>query len=148
MAIQIPITDDIRDYEPKLIGPFTKRQIIYAGIGFVLGIPFAFLIPDLILKVSAVATFTIGFAVLGNMKFNGLRGEEYLIRIAYCKLLTPRKRKYISTNLIRKSMCEMKAEEEKEKLSLMTKKEREKYLKEKNNKQIKYSNKKEYKIYR
>lgn len=144
--IEVEMVDDIRKYEPKLIGPFTKRQIICACISAVYSVPIAFFLPvttgD---KITYGILMAIPVILCGWIKMDGAPLEVIMMRMIYTYFLTPPKRKYESTCEMKRIRNELLKKEENKKVSQMTKKERKKYEKEK---MVTYSTKPEFKAYK
>ncbi len=146
--IEVEMTDDIRKYETKSIGPFTTRQAVCLIIGVVLGAPLAILIPvDIVYK---IVLFCVGAAlpfICGFIKMDGAHAEVVLIRMAYKLFITPTKRKYKLENSFRKAMETMEKKEEQARYANMSVSQQKAYRKKKEKKQIRYSNKKGCRIY-
>lgn len=148
--IEVEMSDDIRKYETKTLGPFTTKQLVCIVISLIYSIPIALLTP-----VSIINKFLIGAALAipcilcGYIKVNGTPLEVMIFRFAYLSFLTPSKRKFIVQNPYRKHIENMKKAEEKEAFDKLTKKEKKKVLKEqKKNANVTYSKQEQYKIYR
>lgn len=99
--IEIRLTKELGDYEPKLIGPFTSRQIIC----IIIAAPFCFLIYHFTAKVLPidVAGFLIAIpgliaALFGWCKPYGMKTEKFLKSIAVNVLLAPMNRAYKTKN--------------------------------------------------
>lgn len=102
--VNIQIPKDIREYEPKFVGPFTGRQagsvaiaalIIWGGITIeknVLHLPAISFIPPAIL---AVPFLFFGF----GEKLLRMKPEIYLATIFRNLVLIPKHRSYVSQNL-------------------------------------------------
>lgn len=93
--IKVRMLDDIRKFEPKFIGPFTKRQSISVGLALGIFIPLFLIIPSTIFMKIAISIFFAGpVAMTGWLKFDNLYTEEYLIRVLYRVFLTDKYRIY------------------------------------------------------
>lgn len=149
--IDVEMSDDIRKYETKTIGSFTTRQVVCMVIGFTVGIPIGFLLPieSMENKLFVSALFAIPIILCGFVKMDGVYFEVIALRMIYLFFLTPAKRKAILSNSFHESMNKQKAKEERTRLSKLSESKRKEYYARKKNKAkfIKYSLKKEYKIY-
>lgn len=147
--IEVEMSDDIRKYNTKVWGPFTKRQLICIVIGLVYSTPIALLIPvSLDNKMLIWGILIIPALACGYVTLDGAAMEVMLLRIIYLYFLTPARRKCIQKNLFHEEMKQMEKIEEKQKLSRMTNSQRKTYLKKKEKKHVVYSNKKENKLYK
>ena len=147
--IEVEMNDDIRKFETKFMGSFTKRQTICAGIGIVIGIIVAFIasklfgVEDMTTKFMVGAIAAMPLFMCGWGKMRGLPFELYVGKMIYRIYLTPCIRKYKSVTY-REELKKIRKKEETDKFNKMTPKERKQYQKKK----ISYSQKKEYRIYR
>lgn len=146
MAIEVPITKEISEYEPKLVGPFTARQCICllfcAPICYVV---IRFLSPYLTRTISMFFCFVpaaIAYA-FGWARPYGMKMEKFLSSVFVTRFLAPQNRKYKTVNTVETVLDS--AEEEWKQAELMkimeteTKKEKKARLKaEKNAKKKKY----------
>ena len=136
--IEVEMSDDIRKYDTNFIGSFSKRQCISLGLGCLLAIPIALALP-----LSMDNKVFIGFAIAlpiilcGWIKMDGMPFEVFIIRYIYRMILTPRKRKYKSKNAYRKYYDKIKASKNGSATALKSKKNA-----------VKYSQKKQYRIYK
>lgn len=95
--IEVEMNQDIRKYEPKLIGPFTTRQIICATVGggtilFTHQILTPFLTTDI---TSYVCMFlSIPFLALGWWKPYGMKMEDFAKSAIISLVLAPNVRKF------------------------------------------------------
>ena len=147
--IEVQMSDDIRKYEPKFVGPFNKRQFICVAIGAGIGVLGALISPgDAYVKVGVFLVLTLIPASLGYINPNGTYAEIFIARLIYKFFLAPGKRKYKRENTYKKAITEMLEAEERAKISRMSPQEQKKYYKKKEtSKVVKYSNKKEYRMY-
>ena len=102
--LMIPIPKDIREYEPKFVGPFTFRQAIcivaaglieFGGVKFqteVMHLPVASYIPPLILV--AIPLFFGWGEITLHMK-----PETYLRMVLFNMINVPKNRPYKSRNM-------------------------------------------------
>lgn len=141
------MSDDIRKFETKFLGPFTKRQLICIIIGIFCAIPvFLFINMEYPLKCFVMLFVAMPAIICGFTKMDGVNPEVWILRMFYL-WLHPR-RKYKSVNQYAPYYKKIKKCREKEKISKMTPKEQKAYIKRKNKGKIKYSKKNEYRIYK
>lgn len=103
MAIEVPITKEISEYEPKLVAGLTIRQCICV----VLCAPFCYVVvkylsPYLTRTLSMFFCFVpcgIGYA-FGWCKPYGMKMEKFIQSVFVTRLLAPQKRKYKTVNTI------------------------------------------------
>lgn len=147
--IEVEMSEDIRKYEPKAVGPFTLRQLICFGIAAIIAIPIAILLPlrwDNKLLVACIIVVPI--ALCGYIKMDGMPFEVLVLRLVYMYILTPGKRKYKRENTYRTAMKRMQKQEEQRKMAKMTPAQQKAYLRRKNRKKsIVYSKKRQFKVY-
>lgn len=99
--IEIRVTKDIREFEPKIVGPLTFRQLICLGIGApICYVILKYLSPILTVDVAgffciipAGAAYAIGWAEPYGMKM-----EKFLQSIFVNRVLAPANRKYKTVN--------------------------------------------------
>ncbi len=100
--IEIRITKELGNYEPKFVGPFTLRQLICV----VVGVPVCFLIYS---KLSPILTsdiagffcvFPAALAVLiGWIKPYGMKMEKFIQSMFINMVIAPANRKYRTENI-------------------------------------------------
>lgn len=148
-AIVVQMSEDIKAYEVKTIGPFTTRQVVCLMIGGVVGIGVAYLVPVEILYKILIATLIICPSFMcGSTKISGTYLEVILLRIIYKKFLTPPKRKMKTVSSYKVGLQEYEQKVLDYQLSKLPEKKRKAYLKKKSQKkQIHYSKKRENKVY-
>lgn len=148
--IEVEMTDDIRKYETKTVGPFTTRQVISIVIGAAYSIPIGLLIPVsmdnkiFIMIMLAVPAFLCGF-----IKMDGMPFEALAARMLYMYVLTPTHRKYDTPCSFRKDMEAREKRILKRNLARLTPEQRKIYEKKHDpkNRVIRYSEKAKYKVY-
>ena len=147
--IDVEMADDIRKYETKTLGMFTTRQLVALCIGAVYSLPIALLIPVSFENKLLIFGLLMAPAIIcGFTKMDGTNFEVVAIRMIYTFFLTPAKRKRIQKNTFREAMEKRDQKEEKIMLSKMSDSKRKEYEKNKKKKVIKYSNRKEFKVYK
>ena len=97
--IEIEIPKDVRDYETKLLGPFTTRQLIcavcmavlciltYKGASSILG-------EESSLKIFFPIVVAIPFGLIGWVKPYGMKFEKFAKSVFVSMFLSPAKRVY------------------------------------------------------
>ncbi len=150
MAVEVEMSDDIRKYETKTIGPFTTRQAVCTGIALLYSIPIGVFAPvEIDNKILIILVVALPVILAGYIKMDGATFEILLLRLAYWKFLSPPKRKYKTPNTFHEAMKEMEKKEKRKKLARMSEEERKAFAeKEKQSKIIVYSKKKQYRIYK
>lgn len=101
--IQVEMSRDIKDFEPKLIGCFSGRQLICIGIACAYGLPFAYLFLNVIkMNISTALTIVIVLMALpiacGYVKMYGMYLDVFFFKCVLPMYLSPTKRKYKTTN--------------------------------------------------
>lgn len=140
--LQVEMTDDIRRYQTKFLGPFTMRQTICIGIAAIVGIPLAIFIKcdDISTKIIIICAILAPIILCGYIKLDGCYFETLAIRYLYVTVLAPASRKQKSHNTFAQTLEALEKEQERKKIAQMSKKEAKKYMKVKNNKTIRYYN--------
>ena len=102
MAIEKEIPKDIKQYEPKLMGPFTTRQVfclipaMAIGIGLFFGLQ-NFLTVDV--RLFVITFVAVPFFFLGWYKPYNLPFEKFIKSIFISTVLSPPHRKYKTSRL-------------------------------------------------
>lgn len=112
--IEIEIPKDIKDYEPKLIGPLTTRQTICSGAILVImlvGYNVLKMFFENGLKVVIPLIICLIPIAIGWYKPYGMRFEKYAISQLYTVILPPKKRLYKVENLYEQFDKEIEKEE-------------------------------------
>ncbi len=94
--IDVEITRDIRDYEPKLFNLITTRQLILLIIGLIIAVPVVILVPIENLTIRMIiGTLIMGpFIACGWVTIYGMKLEKYLWQIIKSSFFMPKNRKY------------------------------------------------------
>ena len=149
--IEVQMTDDIRKYETKTIGPFTTRQLVCIIIAAIITIPIAALTDfEWDNKMLLIVILSVPIVACGYVKMDGAYFEVLALRFIYFFFLTPKKRKYVRKNVYKKYQEAIEKSEKEAKLQKLSESQRRAYRKheeEKKKASVKYSNKKELKIY-
>ena len=150
--IEVEMTDDIRKFETKFLGPFTMRQTICTVVACLYTIPIAIALPmeleNKLLVAMLLAAPVIG---CGYIKQDGMHLEVLAMRVLYMYFLTPGKRKCKAVNNYKESLKDVKKQNEKEYISSLSMKEQKKYQKQKEKakkKGVNYKSKQGIKVYR
>ncbi len=112
--IEIKIPKDIREYDAKLIGPFSLRQTICIAIAAVLAIVSYSTIGRLLpqdFKILLCLVISLPALLCGWYKPYGLPFEKYAQIVLITSILAPKHRKYQTENAFE----QMTADEKKEK---------------------------------
>lgn len=122
--IQVEMSKDIREFSPKVISVFDKRQLICLGIAALYGVPVfaatSFLAIDA--RAILVVLITAPVVLCGWIRVYGMPFEVFLGHMVISMALTPRKRKYKTEN----TLDGMDAPAESAKKMGMTRKEKKK----------------------
>ena len=116
--IEIEIPKDLKDFEPKVIGPFTVRQLVctVSIVGIMLvGYNVFKLFFDNGLKIVIPLILCLIPILIGWYKPYGMRFEKYAISQLYTVIIPPKKRLYKVENTY-EQFEKMIEKEEKEKL--------------------------------
>ena len=107
--IEIEMNKDVRTFAPKIMGPFTRRQLISLVIAAAYAGPIAILVPgDAMMKVLLGCVLAIPAILCG---FIDILGMPLLQFVTYCvipSLLNPKVRKFKTENTY--EMCLRQAE--------------------------------------
>lgn len=131
--IEIEIPKDIKEYEPKFLGPFTLRQLIgVAGSALVMVVGYNVLkgVFDNGLKVIIPLLFAMIPFLIGYYKPYGLPFEKYFIVLLNTSIIPPKVRKYKTENLFEKEDIKEEAEQKKRQANEDKKKPKETQLKQ------------------
>ena len=97
--IEIEMSRDIREFEPKIIGPLTVRQLIISGIGILVAVPFLLYLPVSLMAKIIITSFIVSpIIVCAFTKLYGMNAEVFILKVLIPYLTTPTKRKYKTEN--------------------------------------------------
>ena len=100
--IEIEIPKDIKEFEPKLIGPLTKRTLL-GGIAVVVTSLVGYFIMNSFcdngLRFITPAIFDIPWALIMFYKPYGMKFEQYFMSQLYTTIIPPKHREYKIDNL-------------------------------------------------
>lgn len=105
IMIEVEIPSDIKEYEPKIIGPITKRiAICLIGIAATSLIGYSILnqIFDNSLRILIPLIFDVPWALIAAYKPYGMKFEKYFISQLYTTIIPPKHRKYTVENVYEK----------------------------------------------
>lgn len=112
--IEVEIPKDIEEYEPKLIGPFTKRMLLcviaIAATSF-FGYKLIGMFLDNGLRILIPLIFDIPWALIALYKPYGMKFEQYFVSQLYTTILPPKHRKYKTENLYEQLEQQIEKEE-------------------------------------
>lgn len=100
--IEVEIPKDISEFEPKLIGPFTKRTllcVIAIVATSILGYTIFNKIFDNGLRIILPLFFDIPWALIAAYKPYGMKFEKYFMSQLYTTIIPPKHRKYKIENI-------------------------------------------------
>lgn len=93
--LEIEMSRDIKDFQPKIVGPFTLRQIVCVAIALSYGLPLYFLLPgDIITRVMIALFAMVPVLLCGWFKVYDEPFEKFIKIIIVNKFVKPVKRKY------------------------------------------------------
>lgn len=100
--ISIDMTQDIREYEPKLFNLVTIRQLILLVLGAVIAVPIVIYLPikDITIRCLLATIAMSPFIVAGWVPIFGMRMELFLWQVIKSSLLVPKVRIYQSEGVI------------------------------------------------
>lgn len=101
MALEMKVTKEIRDFEPKVIGPFTFRQLICLAIGSpIVFVILKYLSPIITMDIAAFLCFPVAAAayLMGWYEPYGMKTEKFIRSIFVTRILAPSHRKYKTVN--------------------------------------------------
>ena len=97
--IEIEMSRDIREFEPKIIGPLSIRQLITIGIAVIVAVPIIKFAPIEITYRVLLAMFIAGpIGVCGFIKMYGDYLDVFLLKILVPFYMRPPKRPYKTEN--------------------------------------------------
>lgn len=100
--IEVDIPNDIEDFEPKLIGPFTKRMALCIVAVAATSLGGYFILNQFLdngLRVLVPLIFDIPWILIAAYKPYGMKFEEYFVSQIYTTILPPKHRRYRTANL-------------------------------------------------
>lgn len=111
--IEIEIPADIKEYEPKVLGPFSGRALI-GIIGVVVTSIVGFFILDTFLdnglRIIIPLIFDLPWVLFGYYKPYGMKFEDYFKSQLYTTIIPPKRRVYKTENLYEQIENQMEEE--------------------------------------
>ena len=139
--IEIEIPKDISKYEAKLVASFTTRQVACLVIAGAITVPTFLALGKVAPRdVCSIVVLleAIPFVLLGWIKPYGMNFEQFIRTAFISNVLSPKKRKYVTTNVYEYENPEFNSEYMDKKRKLMTPKEMRKEMNTKINTKYKY----------
>ena len=102
MAIEKEIPKDIKDYKPKLIGPFTTRQILCLAPALALGLGLFFGLKNVLstdVRLFAITFIAAPFFLLGWYEPYHMPFEKFVKTVFVSTILSPLYRKYVTERI-------------------------------------------------
>ena len=98
--LKVPMTTDIKDFSPKVISIFNKRQLICSAIAFSYGFPIIMYAKALSLNTRMTLATLLMLPVLacGWIKAYGMPLERFALLVLVNHVLTPTRRMYATEN--------------------------------------------------
>ena len=99
---KVPMTRDIKDFSPKVISIFNKRQLICSAAAFSYGFPVIMYARGLDLNARMTLATLLMLPVLacGWIRVYGMPLERFALLVLINHVLTPAKRKYVTVNTL------------------------------------------------
>lgn len=117
--VEVEINKDIKEYSPKLIGPFTTRQAICFTVSGIMSLITYNAIGESIpsdLKMYICFTTAAPGILIGWVKVFGMTFEKFIKLYLFTQVLPPAIRKYKTINTLYTLSPEEKSKEQKEAL--------------------------------
>lgn len=127
--IEVEVPKDIRQYEAKIVGPLTTRNLVCTVPGAVVAIAVGLFVKmhvpsDLYLFIGMLCF--LPFGLCGWISIYGMPFEQFFMSYLFCSILAPANRKYVTENIY-------------DDQSSVQKKQKKKYKKSKNPENIGYN---------
>lgn len=99
---------DIREFSPKVLGPFDKKQLIVLTISIFTGVPLFLLMGSLPLQFKLLVSIIVVLPILlcGWVKMFGMPLEVFVFKFIIPTIFNPRKKIYITENYYEKLFTE------------------------------------------
>ena len=94
--VEVEMTKDIKNYEPRLIGPFTTRQVILLAIGLAYAVPMAIWLPieDITIRILVAVVALAPMIACGWLDMMGMRLEMFVYQAFIKRIFRPKERVY------------------------------------------------------
>lgn len=112
--IEVEIPNDIKEFEPKLIGPFTKRLVLCLVGMAIISFGGYFILDKFFdngIRVLVPLIFDLPLILLAAYKPYGMKFEQYVMSQLYTTIIPPKHRKYKTENLYEQFEQQIEAEE-------------------------------------
>lgn len=98
--IEIEMSRDIREFSPKVLGPFDKRQLVVILLSVAVGTPIVILLGSLPIQFKLIATVIITMPIIlcGWVKVFGMPLEVFVMKFVLPNFFSPRTKKYMTEN--------------------------------------------------
>ena len=98
--IEIEMSRDVREYSPKFLGPFDKRQWVIILLALAVAVPLLFLLGSIPMQVKLIIILipVLPIILTGWVKVFGMPLEVFVWRFVLPNILYPRKKVYITEN--------------------------------------------------
>jgi len=97
--LEIEMSRDIKDFQPKVAGPFTLRQIVCLLLSLAYGVPLFFILSgDIVTRIMIALFAMVPVLLCGWFKVYDEPFEKFIKIIIYNKFVKPVKRKYKVNN--------------------------------------------------
>lgn len=106
--LEIKMSRDIREFSPKVLGPFDKRQIVVLAAAIFTGVPIFLLLGSLPLQFKLIVSLIVVLPILlcGWVKMFGMPLEVFVFKFILPTIFNPRKKIYITENYYEKLFTE------------------------------------------
>lgn len=106
--IEIEMSRDIREFSPKVLGPFDKRQLVVLVIAVLVGVPLFMLLGPVPLQAKLIIILIVCLPILlcGWVKMFGMPLEVFVMKFIIPTLFSPRKKVYMTDNTYERMFTE------------------------------------------
>lgn len=106
--IEIEMSRDIREFSPKVLGPFDKRQLVVLIITVLVGVPLFMLLGPVPLQAKLIIVLIVCLPILlcGWVKMFGMPLEVFVMKFIIPTLFSPRKKVYMTDNAYERMFTE------------------------------------------
>ena len=106
--IEIEMSRDIREFSPKVLGPFDKRQLVVLVIAVLVGVPLFMLLGPVPLQAKLIIILIVCLPILlcGWVKMFGMPLEVFVMKFIIPTLFSPRKKVYMTDNAYERMFTE------------------------------------------
>ena len=107
--IEIEMSRDIREFSPKVLGPFDKRQLVVLIIAVLVGVPLFMLLGPVPLQAKLIIILIVCLPILlcGWVKMFGMPLEVFVMKFIIPTLFSPRKKVYMTDNAYERMFTEL-----------------------------------------